>query len=267
MVCYCLRGNWNKKSGIPQNHCAAMINEKVHLELKSRSVCGHTQDILLSCHAVGHCSHTRKLSYRQIHPLGCSSYMTSRTETNKATSELGAERWQRLSTWGPFMICQEQWHSWPVKEGTASGGMQPCKRPLPPPPTSPSVLSFIQIYIGSKLILQPGMLLTQSNYERKAHLERRQKSAPFSVSQLSPPPHHVFLKPGAVPSTKCTGKHILGPAVIWSWHIGCGWIRNQLIGPGTMWSLVRLWEQPSPSASPTPSPASLQQSGMPGQPL
>lgn len=99
------------------------------------------------------------------------------------------------------------------------------------------------------------MLLTQSNYERKALLERRQKSAPFSVSQLSSPPHHVFLKPGAVPSTKHTGKHILGPAVIWSWHIGSGWIRNQLIGPGTMRSLVSLWEQPSPSASPTPFPS------------
>lgn len=103
------------------------------------------------------------------------------------------------------------------------------------------------------------------NYEIKAHLERRQKSAPFSVSQLSPPPHHVLLKLGAVPSTKCTGKHILGPAVIWSWHIGCGWIRNQLIGPGTMQPLVRLREQPSPSASPIPSPVSLQQNRMPGQ--
>lgn len=100
------------------------------------------------------------------------------------------------------------------------------------------------------------MLLTQSNYERKAHLEGRQKSAPFSVSQLSPPPHHVFLKPGAVPSTKCTGKHILGPAVIWSWRIGCEWIRNQLIGPGTMWPLVRLRERPLPSAPPPlPQPA------------
>lgn len=89
-----------------------------------------------------------------------------------------------------------------------------------------------------------------TNYERKAHLEGRQKSAPFSVSQLSPPPHHVFPKPGAVPSTKCTGKRILGPAVIWSWRAGCGWIRNQPIGPGTMRPLVRLREGPSPSATP-----------------
>lgn len=50
MVCYCLRGNWNKKSGITQKHCAAMINEKVCLELKSCSVPSHTQDIPLSCH-------------------------------------------------------------------------------------------------------------------------------------------------------------------------------------------------------------------------
>lgn len=81
------------------------------------------------------CSHTRKLSYCQIHPLGHSSYMTSRTETNKATSELGGQRWHRLSTWDPSMIRQEQLHSSPVREGIASGGMQP----LPPPPTSPSV--------------------------------------------------------------------------------------------------------------------------------
>lgn len=100
------------------------------------------------------------------------------------------------------------------------------------------------------------MLLTHSNYERKAHHERRQKSAPFSVSQLSPPLHHVFPKPGAVPSAKCTGKHILGPAVIWSWRTGCGWIRNQPIGPGTMWPLVRLQERSLPSAPlPLPEPA------------
>lgn len=92
------------------------------------------------------------------------------------------------------------------------------------------------------------MLLTQSNYERRAHLEGRQKSTPFTVSQLSPPPHHVFPKPGPVPSTKCTGKLILGPAVIWSWRVGCGWIRNQLIGPGTIQPLVSLQERPSPSA-------------------
>lgn len=60
------------------------------------------------------------------------------------------------------------------------------------------------------------MLLTQSNCERKAHPEGRQKAAPFSVSQLSPPPHHVFPKPGPVPGAKCTGKRILGPAVIWA---------------------------------------------------
>lgn len=99
-----------------------------------------------------------------------------------------------------------------------------------------------------------------TNYERKAHLEGRQKSAPFSVSQLSPPPHHVFPKPGAVPSTKCTGKHILGPAVIWSWRAGCGWIRNQPIGPGTMRPLVRLREGPPPSAPP-PSSFPSQPSG------
>lgn len=119
----------------------------------------------------------------------------------------------------------------------------------------PLCLPFTQILIVSKLILLPGMLLTRSNYERKAHHERRQKSAPFSVSQLSRPPHHVFPKPGAVPSAKCTGKHILWPAVIWSWHTDCGWIRNQPIGPRTMWSLVRPQERSLPLA-PLPLPYS-----------
>lgn len=102
----------------------------------------------------------------------------------------------------------------------------------------------------------------QSNYERKAHPEGRQKSAPFSVSQLSPPPHHVFPKPGPVPGAKCTGKRVLGPAVIWAWRAGRGWIRNQLIGPETMRPLVGL-PRAAGSAS-TPPPASLQQSTMPG---
>lgn len=90
-------------------------------------------------------------------------------------------------------------------------------------------LPFSLTCTGFEFMQHHQMLLMLSNYEKRAHLERRQKSAPFPISQLSPPPHHVFLKPGTVPNTKCIGKHILGPAVIWPWSIGCGWIRNQLI--------------------------------------
>lgn len=75
-----------------RNHSEALCcNDKrkgLPLELESRSVPSHAQDIPLFYHEVGLCSHTGKLSYCQMHPLGRSSYTASGIETNKALSEL-----------------------------------------------------------------------------------------------------------------------------------------------------------------------------------